>query len=508
MGIRISLLASKKGIGVVYTPGIWTDWAIEHSGAYHAWLGGARIIDPNMGDGAFIESFIRKAHNSGMSLSSLPIKNLFGYEIDGDAISSFLTRMKDQYGLDLKATNFLNKDVLFQIPREKFDFAVGNPPWVSFADLPSPYKAYIKPLFDEYGLIESKGSVLLGKSRVDIAALVVNVIASNLIKSNGKISMFLPRSLFFGGAAHERFRKFSVKDIPFSLSRLVDFKSEPIFSTGTKHGTEFCFAEFTVGVLNRNLGPIVEKFRAGVFEPVSNSEFLNNDSIGCISDRSLIDIPKQSRPRQGLNTAGANSIFFGEISEGTLNDELVMFKNLENVEFKIESELVFPLLARENLKNQIKKPIKYVIVCHDPDSGKPFDRKKMASYKYASKYFKNNCEKLSNRRGVLIQSQISKYGYWSLFGVGPYAFAPIKIVWLTAGEKEYLPLLVTDHLKKPWMVNQSLQAFIPFNNIKVAREALKQLKSINEHESLVQLGQPGTLGWAQPGKIKKFLNYI
>jgi len=509
MALKGSLLVVNEKIGVVYTPIKWAKWAIEMSGAYKAWTQGALIVDPNVGEGIFIEAFISMALEKKKPISNTLINSLHGYDLQPQGISKMIKRVESMYDIRLNPKNFSNLDVITSKLEAKFDYVVGNPPWVNFNNLPEQYKEELKAIFTEYGLISNSGSVLLGNSRVDISALVINVCIHKLLTPKGKLAMFVPSSLFFGGSAHNEFRNFLAKDRQFYLARLHDFGSLPIFDNSSNHGTPYCFAEFKLlssktkfSYYKLSESTYWEKSEISISN-VRKNGFIRNQNL---SDNQMIRIPKVSKPRQGVNTGGRNSIFMGTIEEGSIADTVVKFKNLNNDIFPIETTLLYPLLLRENLKDEIFSPLRYLIIAHSPETGKILDEDALASFKNAYSYFRNLKSSLSSRKGLLINVNISKGLYWGLMGVGKYSFSPYKIIWLTAGEKKFKPILVDSVDGKAWQANQSLQAFLPFESKILAEKTFSELKKLSDTLDPEILGTPGTLGWGQPGRIMNIMS--
>jgi hypothetical protein len=225
-----------------------------------------------------------------------------------------------------------------------------------------------------------------------------------------------------------------------------------------------------------------------------------------LSEERMVRVSKASKPRQGVNTGGRNSVFMGSIESGSISDEIVQFKNLDNVCFPIETELLYPLLLRENLKNENFAPLRYIIIAHDPNTGKILDEDSLARFKHAHNYFKKLKNHLVSRKGLLLNVNISKGLYWGLMGLGKYSFSPYKIVWLTAGEKILKPILVDNNNGKPWQANQSLQAFLPFESKILAEKSFLELSKLAKDLDPEILGTPGTLGWGQPGRIMNILS--
>jgi N-6 DNA Methylase len=512
MAIRSFLLFVKQKIGVVYTPLEWAEWAIQDCGAYEAWLNNAKIVDPTVGEGVFIEAFLSLAIKSKIKITRKMVDSLFGFDIREEGIENFSERISLKYDIKLKEKNFLVKDILLDDCDLKFDYAVGNPPWVNFNNLPDNYKEVLKSKFHEYQLISNSGSVLLGKSRVDIAALVVNVVVSKCLKAKGKLAMFLPSSLFFGGAAHNEFRKFHSKDIPYQLLKLYDFGNRPIFDSSNQHGTAFCFAEFDLDTSNAKPTFAFKlnsdnswKSQNLIVAKEKDNSYVRVDSNG---EFSKITVSKKSKTRQGLNAGGRNNLFFGEIIEGSLDDEIVTFKNLDDEIFQLETKFIYPLVMRDNLKFGVKEPVRYAIICHDELTGKAVEEAILRKFPLTHKYIESKKTYLVSRKGVLINVNISKGIYWGLLGVGKYSFAPYKLIWLTAGQTEWAPEFISKYKGKSWQANQSLQAFMPFDSENDAVAILESIKNLASEVDSDYLGTKGTLGWAQPGRVNAFFNFI
>ena len=506
MAMRGSVL-EESNFGVVYTPRKWAEWALVETGIFERWLLGDTVVDPTVGDGSFILSLLNLASEKKVNISKKMISNLFGFDLKQSGIDSILREAKEQFGVSLLEENFVCTDVAITKFTRKFDCIIGNPPWVSFAKLPAEYKETLKARFIEYGLTNTSNTLLLGSSRVDLAALIVNVAIADLAKDSSTIAFFLPGSMFYGGSAHAAFRNFEVKSEPYELVKIFDFGMEPIFNSSTKHGTSFVFAEFKKNYQN---GKLLERRLDAEGRWLSLDP--NNGNISLSVDRGTktvkrYKLPLSAKPRQGVNTGGQNSTFFGTIVEGDLKSEFLTFMNLDNEVVEIESKWVFPLIMRQNIKDGLVEPLRYVILCHDPVNGKPISHDEMKKYPKTLRYFESHSTKLLARKGVMLNARNKNGEFWGLLGVGSYSFQPFKVVWLSAGEKELKPKLFDSWQGKSWQSNQSMQAFCPAHSKEEAREIASVLEAISSEIDPRLLGMPGTLSWGQPGKMKDCLEF-
>jgi len=468
-------------------------------GLYESWLKGASILDPTAGSGHLIEAFIQTARERGDRLTDRRLSRLCAVEMQSRFIDDFHRRIKKNYGVDFPRNRFLEGDFLFTDIPEEFDYLLGNPPWLNFCDLESLYKEEIKPFFVNSGLTGNKKELLLGGSRIDIAALIITEAIRKNLKNRGKAYFYLPLSLFLGEGAHKQFRLL-LSGGSFSLDFLEDFRDYPLFpGVSTRYG----FAGFTKG--HKTAYPIPYRH----YQPegtYSDSKASPLDSEGSPlleginrADIPRIAIPAASKPRQGLNTCGANNLFiFEEIAE--TRDHLIYLKNKHN-EALLPGELVYPLLGSGQFKEGTDH--RYVFLPYNR-KGKPLSATELSGFPEAEQYLQKHRETLENRKGVLIGSAIKKGLWWSLLGVGPYSFAPWKIVWEAYGKKEFRPRLFSSKKGQPWQPNQALQAFLPFNSEKEAQRTLSELKDSVIENILKRQGMEGTCNWAQPGKMMRF----
>src|SRR5581483_12155865 len=156
-----------------FTPRPWAVWLAEAGGAVDAWLAGATVLDPTCGRGDLLLGLITAAVRRGRSAAELPLRRLFGVEREPDHLRELVADCLREFGVEFPRDNLYCTDVLTAPPELRADALLGNPPWANFADLPAAEKEALKPLFICYGLTPDRRRLLLGGTRVDVAALVV-----------------------------------------------------------------------------------------------------------------------------------------------------------------------------------------------------------------------------------------------------------------------------------------------------------------------------------------------
>jgi len=92
----------------------------------------------------------------------------------------------------------------------KFDYVVGNPPWINWENLPEFYRNDTKPLWDWYGLTKTTKGMGLGKVKRDMAMLFVARCLDRFTKENGRLAFLIPFTVYKTQAG-AGFREFLAK---------------------------------------------------------------------------------------------------------------------------------------------------------------------------------------------------------------------------------------------------------------------------------------------------------
>jgi len=525
---------SRDSIGEVDTPLSWAVWAAERYKLVKRWLQGATVLDPTMGEGNLLEALLYVGIRRGIPPEELPIQALYGIERQGEKLTRFFKRMEDRYKLELPRENFLEADILIagidsigtplsltgaasgkaacqdasspnMIP--SVDILFGNPPWITFASLPHAYKIQIKELFLRYSLVPTKNHALLGRSRVDLSALIVLLSISRFLKRGGEAVFFLPLSLFYGEGAGEGFRRFRSGNTPFHVRELVELPMGKVFpgiSTrgGVVHVKREEEQQFPVRVLRLQIESPWEKceetdlWNASPIDGPGSSWILYQGERPFPEGIPRIPIPKESYPRQGINTCGANELFFFNSVEE--EEEGVWRVSNSILTCHLPSAYLYPLLTSESFREHTPIPHKWVFLPYRED-GRPLSPRHVEEDPLLKQFLCQHEERLRARKGVLIQQRIRKGYFWALFGVGAYCFYPWKVVWEAAGRKKFRPRIWEGR----WQANQSLHGYLPFKSLQEAMRVLEALQNPQIEAYLLALQAQGTLNWAQPGRMRR-----
>lgn len=482
-------------VGEIFTPPIWAEWLIKQWSIFDAWLDGASVCDPTAGQGAFALAMFRIARARGIQVTPELLSRLTLIEIRSSHLRTFVIRANREFGITFPSSRLLSIDTILNPPEATYDVLFGNPPWSNFADLPAFYKERLKSHFVQEGLVPDKKQALLGSSRVDIAALVLKVVLGKLLRKNGECYFYLPLSVFFGDNAHKGFRTYFSNHRHFSICEVYEFNRTKIFeNVGTSYGC----AKFRMDVQQRFPVRYFKEGRDGWIEynatPLINPDdqwrILKDDEDTDLDNPIEVKLSPAQKPRQGVNTCGANNFFIFTDNPTYLPEQFI-----------------FPLATKEMWKTQDAVPCKWILLPYDRQTGRPLSWCEIEQHEALRRYLIGvRCE-LQQRKGTLIRSAVRKGIWWSLFGVGPYSFAPYKVIWEAYGKDHFRPIILASERGQVWQANQALHAFIPCWNAADAERIHSALLHPGISALLKQLNGSGKCNWAQPGKMKKILAF-
>ncbi len=490
-------------IGDVFTPLKWGEFAIKQFNIFQKWIDGAAIFDPTMGEGHLLESLISYGLSKGYSIKQLPTYNLYGNEINRYFFKYAVEKFENKYGLDM-AKNFTNEDFLCLSPK-KYDIIFGNPPWQNFVDLPEDYKQTIKSYFFKFDLVRNSKDLLLGGSRIDIAALIIQIAIKDFLKNNGEAIFFIPLSLLLNDGANKYFRTYSIGNISYRIHSVFDFNTLNIFEgITTRYGLVYFTRDeqttFPIPYFRNEHGKWIKYLAKPMFDktdPLSIVSEIENS----ISDIKPILIKKESAPRQGINTCGANDIYFFDALTD-INDALVSVSNKIKTNVALPRKFIFPLISAGNFKSETTSPSKWVLLPYN-SNGKPLSWEQIIAFPELNTYLESHKSFLMRRKGVMLNAMLQRGYWWAMLGVGKYNFFPYKVVWESYGKTSFKPKIFEGR----WQANQSLQAYIPVKTLSEASRIYQELSNKNIENYLLSLKMEGTMNWAQPGKIKKIIRY-
>jgi len=497
-------------MGAFDTPKHLSKFFIKEFNLFDKWLNGSSVFDPTMGEGNLLVSLIEYGIEKGYSIKDLPIQNLYGNELNTQRYNKAIENLSKYIDINNRflTTNFTNKDIFELETNKKFDIIFGNPPFVNFNDLNEEYKNKIKEHFTNLGLVKNKKDVLLGNSRVDVASAVILKCIKDFLSDYGNLYFFIPMSIFLNDGANKNFRTYQIDGIDFKLNVLYDLNlkikdKNLLFNVDTRYGfvhiTKNMPTEFPIEYKIF----IKKELKSDSFESKKAKPLIEKTDFLSIFDKDVdfnidrLKINKENKPRQGINTCGANDIFiFDSYDIYDENNVVVSNKKIKKT-IILPHKFIFPLLTSQNF-NGNNNAKKWVLLPYNTD-GTVLSMEELKKHENLYQYFVENKDRLINRKGVLLKSILNKKNiWWALLGVSKYNFYPYKIVWESFGKKEFKPML----FDSKWQANQSLQSYIAVKNKEEALKILDYLNSENTKKYISSYLSEGTMNFAQPGRIK------
>ena len=489
------MLDKSTTIGEVFTPLKWAKWLINKWDIFDAWIDGAHICDPTAGKGAFVLALMEIARHRGVSITPERLSRLTLIEMKASHLAGFRKRVKQEFGIDFPISRLFCEDVIMGSHTGKYDILIGNPPWVNFTDLPSDYKARLKPFFLAEGLVPDKQRLLLGSSRIDIAALVLQIALGQLLKENGVGYFYLPLSLFFGDGAHNGFRNYRANQRDFAVDMVYEFVSTQVFEkVNTSYGcVKFrCDTRqtFPVTYFRELDGNWTEHKAVPLKDSVDPWRVVRNLNELNTSEVLNVNLSPAQTPRQGVNTCGANAVFIFEDKPSYLPEAFL-----------------YPLATKEIWRQDASSPHKWILLPYHRQTGKPLTQHQIEQHASLKEYLREAKETLRSRKGKMLRTAIDKGYWWALLGVGIYSFAPFKVMWEAYGRDRFNPVVLGCVDGQAWQGNQSMHAFIPCWSEDAAHKIKSALENPEIPMLLRQLNGAGKCNWAQPGKMKKILSF-
>jgi SAM-dependent methyltransferase len=353
------------------------------------------------------------------------------------------------------------KNAFAPVFMERFDYVAGNPPWVNWQNLPETYRQDVAPLWATYGLFPHKGyQAILGKAKDDISILMTYVALDRYLEDRGKLGFVITQSVFKTAGGGQGFRRFQLGDGAFikvvHVDDMVDIK--PFEGVGNRsavmvlqkgetnqYPVPYTHWRKTVSGKSIPMDASLEEAmemtaRANqVAEPVGEgdptSPWITAPPQSLRAVKGMLG-PSPYKARKGI-TAPVNGVFWVEIL-GSRPDGLVIVSNrthgakraVENVQAAVEPNLLYPLLRGQDVTRWKCAPSYHILVTHEPDAGlRAIPEQAMATkYPNTLRYLRR-FEQLLRTSAIYRRYFRPTDPFYSMFNVGPYTFAPHKVVF-------------------------------------------------------------------------------
>jgi hypothetical protein len=462
----------RHALGEYYTP----DWLAEHvldtvgyTGRPDA-DGGIRLLDPTCGSGVFLLAAIRRIRSAAerdvepTELGRSILANVHGFDVNCLAVltarANVLLAIRDLVSnleSPRPAPAVQLRDVILDSvePEDCFDAIVGNPPWVAWDHLAEEYRERTKPLWRRYGLFSLSGNQARhGGGKKDLSMLVLYRAADRYLRDGGRLGFVITQTLFQTKGAGDGFRRFRLGEEgePLRVTRVDDMSRFQPFAgasnwTATialEKGRETAYPVRYVkwrenGATDRDEG----RFRQSecLARPIDSER---PRSPWIVLPRSLTrDLAELTGPSDytanlGANSGGANGVYWldvlGPAADGT-NDTIIVRnlasvgkRSVEQVEAVVEAELLYPLARWSDLRRWRAEPRCHLLLTQDTKTRSGLDEETMQRRWPAALDYLTGFREMLEQRAAYRRYQAAG-PFWSMYNVGSYTVAPIKVVW-------------------------------------------------------------------------------
>ncbi len=343
----------------------------------------------------------------------------------------------------------------------RFDFVVGNPPWIRWGYLSGEYRERTGRLWQGYGLFSLKGhESRLGAGEKDFSMLFVYACADRYLKHGGTLAFVITQEVFKSKGAGEGFRRFRIGATgePLRILWMEDMVHLQPFQAANKtsifalrKGEE---TTYPVQVVQWRRKRGVGRIRPGwTLAQVRRATDQQRMQAVPVDPRRQVSSWQTAPPRdlkvlrrlKGENAYKARlgarvepyGVFWLTIRE-VRPDGLIVVENqhdrgkrkVPKVRDAIEPDLVFPAVSGGDLVRYGIRSHVYVLLSQDPRTRAPFSRDWMSeNTPLTLGYLQQFKSILLSRGSRAVREFAEQTEFYAMYGIGDYTFAPYRVAW-------------------------------------------------------------------------------
>lgn len=350
------------------------------------------------------------------------------------------------------------KNAFAPMAANKFDYIVGNPPWIRWDYLSDEYRQATLPLWKHYGLFSLKGfQSRLGGGKKDFSMLFTYVCADYYLKPTGKLGFLITQEVFKTKGAGEGFRRFRLGQGDYlDVLKAHDMSLLQPFEGATNKTAAIILRR---GAKTQYPVPYTVWFKKKGQRKISTDAlwetaryFLQKRNQKAVPLASEVGAWQTYSPDQywlpkleGSNYYSAHSgayispygVFWLEVNQVLSNNNLLVANLSEHgkteilkIRETIESDLVYPALRGSDIRRWQAVPEIYVLLTQDPSKREPYPESEMKknwprTYTYLTQFK----DVLKARASKVLRDLAEKTEFYAVFGVADYTLAKYRVVW-------------------------------------------------------------------------------
>lgn len=351
--------------------------------------------------------------------------------------------------------------------RNKFDYVVGNPPWIAWKSMSKSYRAGSLEIWKSYGIFE-KSAYDKKTTHDDFGMAVTYVAMDQYLKEGGTMVFLLPTSFLKSTKGGEGFRKLKIirktQNISFTIESVHDFSNVNLFTIPTsaikfKKGMEMSYpmTDYIVYTQQGRRSQISTHLDWSRVDALLSSEKLvampvdfNNKQSAWLTLKDmdfatkLLDtsLPPVYQGRKGIEPAGAKGVYIlkcpQKVRKGYFKIENDMSRQRRaDIKEKgvhrgvVEETFVYPMLGGRNIEKWNIKSCEFMLVPHSKTHPYGIPENLLAriapdTYDWLYYYY---AELLASRiqNGKFFNKDHDPF--YRLDNVGSYTYAPYKVLW-------------------------------------------------------------------------------
>lgn len=405
-----------------------------------------------------VERMVKQQFSAEEALQRLKAEGLV-FAPHEEVIRDFYNQMVEleQQGKDGIWARLL-KNIFAPMVAGKFDFVIGNPPWVRWGYLSNEYRAATLPLWQNYGLFSLKGhAARLGGGEKDFSMLFTYAVADYYLADGGKLGFLITQEVFKSKGAGEGFRRFRLGDgVPLQVLKAHDLATVQPFEGATNKAAAIVLRKgkptkypvsYTVWTRKKGVGKIPTNYHLKEALPLLQRQRLLAEPIGTPTSswQTISKAQKALNKIEGTNAYQARlgarvepyGVFWIEIQQVLANKNLLVRnlakegkRRVPEVQESIEPDLVFPAVRGADIQRWRAVPKIHIVMVQNPQTSEPYPESDMKTkWPRTFSYLTRFKSILLSRGSRTVRELAQRTAFYAMFGIGPYTVARYKVVW-------------------------------------------------------------------------------
>ncbi|HRD22802.1 MAG TPA: N-6 DNA methylase [Candidatus Hydrothermia bacterium] len=342
----------------------------------------------------------------------------------------------------------------------KFDFVVGNPPWIRWGYLSEEYRKATFNLWVEYGLFpktQDFASRRLGGGEKDFSMLFTYASADYYLKDSAKLGFLITQEVFKSKGAGEGFRRFQLGDRKyFKVLKAHDLVSiQPFEGAANKTAaiilkkgekTEYPLPYF-IWTKKKGIGKIATDKLLDEVLPLLQKKKYSAKPIGSKigawqtfsetqKELGFIKGKNAYQARRGASTE-PYGVFWIEVRQVLSNGNIIVRnlvekgkRSIPQKEYSIEPDLIYPAVRGADIQRWGIKSNIFVLIPYPFLSNMPYTETKLRQvYPRTYTYLTDFKNILIERAAYIKLYQPAGKPFYSQYNIQNYTFSKYKVLW-------------------------------------------------------------------------------